>query len=245
MLRDMVEPWFQQRMVADRRTVIILVGEIRMCYAYPGPRCTKHAKNALQAAVALGDTTKIKKAKHNYYLTPGGIKELRAAGKNELADAMLEKRKKMVQEYKHAIDNMRYVKRQMQEFEGHPYYDITLKQINLYRRKYGEPEVGRTRAVFDRGDGYVVKVPINGESFAANSREARTSEADNPYTPVAECYHDTVYDVDPDGVSVLVMEKLNFEGVPRSYRDLPDWVGSVDCGQVGYNRKGELVAYDL
>jgi hypothetical protein len=41
------------------------------------------------------------------------------------------------------------------------------------------------------------------------------------------------------------MEKLSFEGVPRGYNNLPDWVMSVDGGQVGYNKKGELVAFDL
>jgi hypothetical protein len=216
-----------------------------MCYAYPGPRCTKHAKDALHAAILLGDTYKIKKAKQDYALTPGGIKELRNSGKNDVADAMKAKRTKQIKEYKDAISNMQYIKRQMREFEGDPYHAITLKQINLYRKKYGEPEVGRTRAVFDRGDGYVVKVPINGEGFSANDREVRTSEAEDPYTPVADCYHDTVYDASPKGVSILVMEKLTFEGVPRSYKDLPDWVGAVDCAQVGYNKKGELVAFDL
>ena len=216
-----------------------------MCYAYPGPRCTKHAKNALQAAVLSGDTTRIKKAKQDYALTPGGIKELRDSGKNNIADAMLEKRTELVKKYKDAMATMDYIKDQMLEFEGDPYHALTLKQINLFRKKYGEPLVGRTRAVFDRGDGYVVKVPINGEGFAANSREVITSEAEDPYTPVAECYHDTVYDASSEGISVLVMEKLSFEGVPRGYNNLPDWVMSVDGGQVGYNKKGELVAYDL
>jgi hypothetical protein len=216
-----------------------------MCYAYPGPRCTKHAKDALIAAILSGDATRIKKAKNDFCLTPDGIKELRHSGRNDVADAMLEKRKKMIQEYKDSVATMEYIKRQMQEFDGDPYHAITLKQINLYRKKYGEPSVGRTRAVFDRGDGYVVKVPINGEGFAANSREVITSEAEDPYTPVADCYHDTVYDVSSEGVSVLVMEKLTFDGVPKSYKDLPDWVMSVDGGQVGYNKKGELVAFDL
>jgi hypothetical protein len=195
--------------------------------------------------VASGDTTRIKKAKHDYALTPGGIKELRDSGKNDIADAMLEKRTKLVKEHKDSVALMHYIKSQMIEFAGDPFHAITLKQINLYRKKYGEPEVGRTRAVFDRGDGYVVKVPLNGEGFAANSREVLTSEAGDPYTPVAECYHDVVYDVTSEGVSVLVMEKLSFEGVPRGYNDLPDWVMSVDGGQVGYNKKGELVAFDL
>lgn len=216
-----------------------------MCYAYPGPRCTQHAKNALIAAILSDDANKIKKAKYDFSLTPAGIKELRLMEHHHLADKMLAKRKEMIQAYKESVANMNYIKRQMQEFEGIPYHAITLKQINLYRKKYGEPEVGRTRAVFDRGDGYVIKVPINGEGFIANDREVKTAETENPYTPVAHCYHDTLYDVSSEGVSVLVMEKLSFEGVPRSYKDLPDWVGAVDCAQVGYNKKGELVAFDL
>jgi hypothetical protein len=178
-------------------------------------------------------------------LTPAGINELRISGNHDLANAMLKKRKEMIQEYKDSVTTMNYIKDQMQEFEGDPYHAITLKQINFYRKKYGEPMVGRTRAVFDRGDGYVVKVPINGEGFAANSREVLTSEVEDPYTPVADCYHDTVYEASSEGVSILVMEKLSFEGVPRGYNNLPDWVMSVDGGQVGYNKKGELVAFDL
>lgn len=216
-----------------------------MCYAKPGPRCTKHAKDALIAAILSGDTDRVEKATHDFNLTPAGIKELRHVGRNDFADAMLKKRKEMIQAYKDAMSTMEYIKGQMVEFEGDPYHAITLRQINLYRRKYGEPEVGRTRAVFDRGDGYVIKVPINGEGFAANSREVTTSEVEDPYTPVADCRHDTVYDASSAGVSVLVMEKLSFEGVPRGYNNLPDWVMCVDGGQVGYNRKGELVAYDL
>lgn len=29
------------------------------------------------------------------------------------------------------------------------------------------------------------------------------------------------------------------------YKNLPFWVGVVDCGQVGYDKTGKLVAYDL
>lgn len=28
------------------------------------------------------------------------------------------------------------------------------------------------------------------------------------------------------------------------YKNGPDWMGFVDCGQVGYNRFGQVVAYD-
>lgn len=70
--------------------------------------------------------------------------------------------------------------------------------------------------------------------------------------PIAECH------LLPDGV--LMMERVKsvnnlnvHEGADQLTVDemrkfgykRPDWAGSVDCGQIGYNRNGELVAYDL
>jgi hypothetical protein len=37
-----------------------------MCYAYPGPRCTDHAKKALIAAILSDDKDAIKKAKNDF-----------------------------------------------------------------------------------------------------------------------------------------------------------------------------------
>ena len=45
------------------------------------------------------------------------------------------------------------------------------------------------------------------------------------------------------GVECLLMEhvnEINGFGTPG----LPPWVSSIDCGQVGYTRRGKLVAYD-
>lgn len=70
--------------------------------------------------------------------------------------------------------------------------------------------------------------------------------------PIAECH------LLPDGV--LMMERvksvnnlnehegadqLTHEEMRKLGYKRPDWAGSVDCGQIGYNRNGELVAYDL
>ena len=35
------------------------------------------------------------------------------------------------------------------------------------------------------------------------------------------------------------------EHADRFDNELPDWTGFVDCGQVGFTKKGELVAYDF
>ncbi len=43
-----------------------------------------------------------------------------------------------------------------------------------------------------------------------------------------------------DGAEQLTRAELESLGYRR-----PAWAGNVDCEQIGYNRKGELVAYDL
>lgn len=109
--------------------------------------------------------------------------------------------------------------------------------------QYGEPQCGRTRAVFDRGDGYVIKMAIDYEGQSANGYEASCYEKQDEYSyiPVAQCF------IEMSGnVPLLIMEKLDVDTAQgMSYRDLPQWVGSVDCKQVGFNSAGELVAFDL
>lgn len=214
-----------------------------MCYAKPGPRCSRHASINLEKAKSSGDAAKIEKAMQEYNLTPAGIKDLKKSGDFIKARDMYRQRREMIQEVKNRKRLMEYIEGQMQEFAGDEYYDFTLNQIKLYTKKYGKPWVGRTRAVFDRGDGYVIKVPINGEGYFSNSREVNGYQMEDPYIPVAECWHQDDYSITPKGVPTLIMEKV--EHCKLDYRDMPDWVGSVDCAQVGYNKKGELVAYDL
>lgn len=46
-------------------------------------------------------------------------------------------------------------------------------------------------------------------------------------------------------IPVLFMERLNTDiWKEKRYKDFPDWVGYVDGGQVGYDRRGKLVAFD-
>lgn len=216
-----------------------------MCYT-GGPRCSPHAKQALTKAEASGDKELIKTARQDYYLSPAGIAKVRASGKTEAADKLQAKRSEMIARSKEISQNNNIIRTQMQEFEGDPYHGQIRKQIDHYTKKYGQPLLGRTRAVFDRGDSYMVKVPMNGEDLMANQSEIMTYEAKDPYIPVAECRMETDYSVVPEGMPVLVMEKVDIESASKlRYKDMPDWVGSVDCGQVGYDRKGRLVAYDL
>lgn len=214
-----------------------------MCYT-GGPRCSPHALKNLIAAKKKGDAELIAKATEDYSLSPAGIKALRDAGENEAADSLQQKRSAMIERSKKLSETNEIIRYQMQEFEGDPYHALTLRYIRAYTEKYGIPEVGRTRAVFDRGDGHVIKVPLNGEGFMANRSEALTSASDDTFIPVAKCWQEERTEFPGDTVSVLVMEKVTPIG-KINYKELPDWVGYVDCAQVGHDRHGNLVAYDL
>lgn len=89
---------------------------------------------------------------------------------------------------------------------------------------------GRNRRVY-KHKGYVVKIPINEYGLADNEFEAQTFKKWHKEFPYARCRMVGV---------CLVMEYVEhtFE------KKLPEWTMSVDCGQVGYNRDGKLLAYD-
>lgn len=99
--------------------------------------------------------------------------------------------------------------------------------------------VGRHRAVFALpGERYVLKVPIVEMGYFDNSRENRLCRRDGWLLrkQMARCR------LLPSGL--LVMERVT-EPHEHERRDFPDWVGGVDCGQVGYTQDGRLVAYDF
>lgn len=104
---------------------------------------------------------------------------------------------------------------------------------------------GRTRICFAGGKNRVVKIPFTREGYRASSNEVTTYEnfQKNPagdWTPIAEC---RFFQLPFSNIPLLSMERL--VEFPKFGELLPEWTYSVDCGQVGYNSKGELVAYDL
>lgn len=93
---------------------------------------------------------------------------------------------------------------------------------------------GRNRATLLMGK-YVIKFPLCGDGVADNDWEGSISGGD--YIQYARTRLAYVGDV-----PIVFMEQVEYAKV--NYDAMPDWVGSVDCGQVGYTRKGKLVAYD-
>lgn len=119
---------------------------------------------------------------------------------------------------------------------------------SLHSELAGKYEVieGRTRSVYLMDDGKrVVKVPVDEDGLDANYREANWSEKTGKtgFIPIADAAIETWRNADGTELDVLVMERVEEAFLP--YKDQPDWVGYVDCAQVGYDSEGRLVAFDL
>lgn len=105
---------------------------------------------------------------------------------------------------------------------------------------------GRNRQVWRRGN-YVVKVPLNEYGIGDNYHEADTYR--RSLREKMPCKYARCRLVGPNS-TLLVMEYTKYVG-PLSdqdgyivYENCPTWAYSLDCWQVGYNRAGEIVAYD-
>lgn len=107
---------------------------------------------------------------------------------------------------------------------------------------------GRNREVYRRGN-YVIKVPLNEEGIYDNEHEfLNQCREQSRRAGGDEVPRNAMCRIHPGGI--LVMQYAMFVG-PKSdetgyisYEDGPSWMGYVDGGQVGYNRFGQIVAYD-
>jgi len=94
----------------------------------------------------------------------------------------------------------------------------------------------RNRIVYRRGY-FVIKIPLNESGLHDNWHEEMLFKQygkTRGYIPLARCR--LVKN------SILVMEYIEHTG--RSFDGCPGWADYVDCGQVGTDRNGSLVAYD-
>lgn len=123
-------------------------------------------------------------------------------------------------------------------FTDYGVYD-TYKEMfhNLYL-KYGEPEYGRTRFAFiDDEKEIVYKIPRNYEGEIVNYRELAH---DDPSIPLAKCKISNL--ISKDKGIIIEMEKVI---IPEKINNKPEWAAWVDSSQIGLNKQGEYVAYDL
>jgi hypothetical protein len=115
--------------------------------------------------------------------------------------------------------------------------------LNQYKDQLEFIGEGRSRRVYrHKKTNYVIKIPLDNYGADDNYIEASASKSFykdkdlDEYLPCARC---RLF----KGI-FLVMEYVEYVKNPYS-NEMPDWVGCVDCGQVGYTRNGDLVAYDF
>ncbi len=106
--------------------------------------------------------------------------------------------------------------------------------------------IGRNRITF-MFPTYVVKLPWCGEGFGDNDWEGSVSNIpDAPANDWQVQYARTRMHYEGE-VPVVFMERvqpLTLAQIVELFGREPEWVGCVDCGQVGINRAGKLVAFD-
>lgn len=122
------------------------------------------------------------------------------------------------------------------------YHDV-MPLINKYSTKAIGASVGRNRIVFMTSKGFVIKLPLNQGGCGDNEWESSVSSCpDSTGRQLARTRFHCI-----NGIIVLFMETVNHladEEIIRLFGEIPWWVDGIDCGQVGINRKGKLVAYD-
>lgn len=238
-----------------------------MCYPKPGPRCSAHAEVALSRAyhryeeveysprVSAAEKLALReawtKAELEYDMTPRGQEELQKAINRKMGNPQkyidrLERGKALralaLQQIKEQDKGDQGVHTAHEErcsrissAEGFPAEQVMVA-LKTLTTKHGEPiGEGRSRFVFDAGNGEVVKLPKNWEGISASGNEATWKMHDT--VPVAKCRIEMV-----DDIEVLYMEKVS---PVKSSQGLPEWTSWVDCQQVGIDKEGKLVAYDL
>lgn len=115
--------------------------------------------------------------------------------------------------------------------------------------KYGQPRVGGGRAAWDRGDGWMIKIPLSYWGLHQIRRELKHWEDGCPNIPFTEIKE---IDLHPE-VKVILVEKVTpLKGDENNWLEYsdeadqyPDWLWLIDSEQAGYNSKGDLVAYDI
>jgi hypothetical protein len=116
-----------------------------------------------------------------------------------------------------------------------------------YARRAVAAYSGRNRNVFVLGQRLVVKLPRSLEGYADNDWEGSVSNAPESLNHPEHVQYPKTRLAYVDGIPVVFMERieaLTGRAIEARFGQEPDWVASVDGGQVGVNRHGRLVAYD-
>lgn len=140
----------------------------------------------------------------------------------------------------------------LQNFELQELFDLDFFRENesflkLVRKLQHHPyEFGRNRVCFFLKNN-VIKIPRNGGGIGDNDWEGSVSTCPEFIGSPDHIQYAKTRLLYVEGIEVVVMEKVCYANESQIERVLgpgPNWTWSVDCGQVGFNRHGRLVAYD-
>ncbi len=114
--------------------------------------------------------------------------------------------------------------------------------------KYGLPiSAGRQRTVWSTGSGYVIKVPKDESGDCANANEEWTHKRHDKFLGD---YAKTRTFLVADRVICIAeyIEPASTEDLTAVYgdrKDWPLWIKALDCEQAGFNRDGQVKAFDF
>lgn len=106
---------------------------------------------------------------------------------------------------------------------------------------------GRNRNTFVLNDRLVVKLPRGADGCMDNDWEGSVSNSPESIDQDDYVQYPHTKLVFVEDIPVVFMQKiqpLTSRAIKEKFGYEPDWVFSVDCGQVGTTRFGRLVAYD-
>lgn len=126
-------------------------------------------------------------------------------------------------------------------FENKKISNVVYKLAKKLQKKYPNVELGRNRIVFI-SKFCVFKIPTSDDGIIDNDWESSLSNAE--VRDEEEIYYANTKVITIDDLLCCVMQKVEPYHF-KDYKTVPDWVKSVDGGQVGHSRNGILMAYDF
>lgn len=105
--------------------------------------------------------------------------------------------------------------------------------LSRFISKYGNPHCGRNRATF-LSKYCCFKIPLNADGEINNKTE------DSFRSPITSTSKLLII----DGIICLMQEKLTPVDYDYNESELTEWSHLIECGQIGFNRKGVLKAFD-
>lgn len=122
--------------------------------------------------------------------------------------------------------------------------DKTIRSLHKrWLKKANRIEYGRNRIVYIFTT-YVIKLPTCLDGFSDNDWEGSISNANDDPEEIRYARTRLIY---KNEIPILYMEYVVYaceKTITKRLGYYPYWVNSVDCGQVGFNKKGKLVAFD-